>query len=127
MTTDEKRNLIKEVVPNMVVESARDKRLFNEQAEEYIRDFDGDTFQEAIGGRFTEGKYTISCEEHFGGYEGSGEKTWVVYSLKDDETDEVIYFKLNGWYNSWNGTEWDAEIEIVKPVEVTVIKWIRKK
>jgi len=123
MTTDEKRKLIKEVVPNMVIENAKNDRRFYEEDADYIENFDGDAFQNAIRGKFTDGKYTISYEEDFGGYEGAGEKTWVVYSLKDNETNEVIYFKLNGWYDSWNGSEWDGEIEIVEPVEVTVIEW----
>jgi len=123
MTTDEKRKLIKEVVPDMVIESAKDRTWFREEDEEHIRDFDGDSFQEAIRGNFTDGKYTLSYEEDFGGYEGAGEKTWVVYSLKDNETDEVIYFRLNGWYDSWNGTEWENDFVIVNPKEVIRIEW----
>jgi len=123
MTKDEKRKLIKEVVPNMVIESVKDNKWFCEQDVDYIENFDGDAFQDAIRGRFTNGKYTISCEEDFGGYEGAGEKTWVVYSLKDNETDEVIYFKLNGWYDSWNGTEWENDFVIVNPKEVIRIEW----
>lgn len=28
------------------------------------------------------------------------------------------YFKKNGFYDSWNGTEWDGDFEEVKPVKV---------
>jgi len=123
MTKDEKRKLIKEVVPNMLIESVKDDVWFGEEDEEYIKDFDGYTFKETIRGGFTDGKYTISHEEDFGDYEGAGEKAWVVYSLKDNETDEVIYFKLNGWYDSWNGTVWEKDFVIVNPKEVMKIEW----
>jgi hypothetical protein len=123
MTKEEKVKLIKEIVPEMVIEKAKENRWFSPENEEYIKDFDGDAFQDAFRGSFTDGKYTLACEEDFGGYEGAGETTWVVYSLKDNETKEVIYFRLNGYYDSWNGTEWEYDFVIVNPKEVVKIEW----
>jgi len=87
--------------------------------------FDGYTLEECIGD-YENSEYKFREVEHFGG-EGQGDSMWKVFEIKNKQTNEVVNFRVRGWYNSWNGTEWDGEIEIVKPVEVTVIKWIRKK
>jgi hypothetical protein len=65
--------------------------------------------------------YTIQEIEHFGG-EGQGDEMWKVFSIsKDGEKD--AYFRVQGFYNSWNGTEWNYEIDLVQPYEVTVTQW----
>ena len=65
--------------------------------------------------------YTITKEARYGGFEGGGDSVWIVFKVtKDNETQ---YFRKSGYYDSWNDTEWDSGIELVKPKEVTVIKW----
>jgi len=69
--------------------------------------------------------YIIREEESFGGYEGDGDSIWKVFKVTKD--DEVQYFRTSGYYDSWNGTEWERSIELVDPHEVTVIKWAGAK
>jgi len=112
---------IKKVVPEMVLKKARETKWFDEQEVEDIENFNGDTFQEYANKAENEDFILIEEASH-GGYEGAGEDTWVVYSLNDKKSNERIYFQINGWYNSWDATEW-ADIIMVEPKEVIVIKW----
>jgi len=122
MTKEQKMELVKEVVPNMVIKSVRDNNRFNKQDEDYVKSFDGDIFQECAQNSEND-IYRLMEEESFGGYEGDGEDTWVIYCLINKKSDEKIYFKIHGWYNSWDGTEWNDEITIVQPKEVIKIEW----
>ncbi len=53
------------------------------------------------------------------GGEGKGEDWWVVYRFVDHN----VYIKVNGYYQSYNGTEfydgWDCCSE-VKPIQKTI-------
>jgi len=57
-----------------------------------------------------------------GGGEGCGEDHWAVFSLTKDE--EVKYFRVPGYYQSYNGGElyWGEMFE-AKPVEKTYIDY----
>ena len=55
--------------------------------------------------------------EDFGG-EGQGDHAHVVVKLGDQ------YFKIDGYYSSWEGTDWSYdEWYEAKPVEKTVIEY----
>jgi hypothetical protein len=60
-----------------------------------------------------------------GGNEGGGENVEWVYSITDVDGIILKHFRLNGFYGSYSGIEWDepSEIEIVEPREVTVIQY----
>lgn len=61
------------------------------------------------------GNSTVVDEE--GGYEGGGEYVHRVRHF----TDHNVFIKLEGFYSSYNGTDWDGyDYEEVKPVERTV-------
>ncbi len=63
----------------------------------------------------------VSQIEQYGG-EGKGEDWWVVYYFEDHD----VYIKVDGYYQSYNGTEfvgWDCLSE-VRPVEKTIIQYI---
>ena len=51
-----------------------------------------------------------------GGYEGEGEEVIRVIFLKDHN----IYFKIGGFYSSYNGTDWESTISQVTPKEKTI-------
>ena len=87
--------------------------------------FGGYDLEEWLAG-YENSEYKFREVEHFGG-EGLGDSMWKVFEIKNKQTDEVVNFRVSAWYDSWNGTEWTGEIEIVEPVEVTVIEWKRKK
>ena len=57
--------------------------------------------------------------DSFGG-EGQGDSFWSVYSFAKD--DETVYVKFDGWYQSYNGAEYDSWF-FVKPVQVTVTQY----
>jgi len=88
-----------------------------ENMEGYIMDeyFDGSDIYVKFEG------YTITKEAGYGGFEGAGDNVWFVFKVTKDS--ETQYFRKSGYYDSWNGTEWDYGIELVKPKEVMVIEW----
>jgi hypothetical protein len=57
--------------------------------------------------------------DSYGG-EGQGDDYWVVFQAGDQ------YFRVNGYYASYDGGELDGEVEEVEPHEVTVTEWRRK-
>ena len=82
-------------------------------------------FQELINdgyGSDTIGDYTINIEEQFGGEE-QGSSYWVVFSASKDY--ETRYFKLDGWYASYVGFEFDDYLSFyeVEQVEKVIKVW----
>ena len=65
--------------------------------------------------------YSISQTDQHGG-EGEGDVMYQVWTIID-EAGNKTNVKVEGYYDSWNGTEWDGYITLVKPVEVMVIQW----
>lgn len=61
----------------------------------------------------------VEFEDSFGG-EGQGDDYWVVVKLDDR------YFRVDGYYSSWDGGELDGELEEVVPKEVKKIEWETK-
>jgi hypothetical protein len=66
-----------------------------------------------------------------GGYEGGGEYTDKVYAVAPEGNivkggrvkDAAFYVRYSGSFSSYNGTEWDEDPQIVKPVDVTVVQY----
>jgi hypothetical protein len=56
---------------------------------------------------------------HYGG-EGQGEQYYKVWKFSRDK--EEVYFKFNGYYQSYNGATYDEYFQ-VKPKEVQVIQY----
>jgi hypothetical protein len=61
----------------------------------------------------------IASVDHYGG-EGEGEKYYTVWKFSRDK--EEIYFKFNGYYQSYNGARFDDYFQ-VEPKEVKVIQY----
>ena len=83
-----------------------------------------------------------------GGGEGGGEsviRVWAVVkgatrkkpskhdreyktmpSLNTDDGEVVAHIRARGFYESYNGTEWDDDAEFVFPQEITVTKYFNK-
>lgn len=57
-----------------------------------------------------------------GGHEGEGESVDRVLQFRIGRS-FVIYLRTGGSYESYNGTEWSNEWEVVYPREVTVIQY----
>ena len=59
----------------------------------------------------------------FGG-EGQGDLRYVV--LKVTFTDETVkYYRQEGYYSSYDGTDWDGDFTEVTPKEVLRTEWVR--
>jgi hypothetical protein len=69
------------------------------------------------------GDWKVTLKERFGGYEGLGEEHYLVYEVSQNGALHS-YWKVPGWYQSYNGaeTEWE-NIHQVKPVEKMIIVW----
>lgn len=67
-----------------------------------------------------------SCQrevDDFGG-EGQGEERWTISRILDKKTGEVFFIRFDGYYESWNGSDWsNNDWCIVRPHEVKVIQW----
>ena len=56
------------------------------------------------------------------GGEGKGEDYWSVYKFTLDN--EVCWIKFDGWYSSYNGSEY-SEFFFVEPKEVVVTEYFK--
>lgn len=63
-----------------------------------------------------------SVDSHGG--EGKGDEYWNV--VKFTSGDAIAYVQFDGWYQSYNGSEYD-EWFFVEPKEVTVTRYTRVK
>lgn len=65
---------------------------------------------------------SIKFEDSEGGYEGAGEHYHVVFSVTKDMV--TTYFKVDGYYASYNGKEIDAwDFYVVEKVPVQSYEW----
>lgn len=66
--------------------------------------------------------WEYECVEVFGGDEGDGEEYWIVFSIK--RYDELIgYWKIEGYYASYDGTYLDGDLYKVVQREKLVLVW----
>lgn len=64
---------------------------------------------------------TVKHVDEFGG-EDMGSQRWIIFRVGED------YFQVFGYYNSWDGDNWEgAELEEVEPFERTVTSYRKKK
>ncbi len=63
---------------------------------------------------------TLKYVDSYGG-EGQGDAYWVVFSVDNQ------FFRIDGWYASYDGGELDGELYEVFPEEVTKTVYLRKK
>lgn len=70
----------------------------------------------------TKGDFTFLDIVHRWGGEGCGDSIGYVAKFRDNKKDETLLIKVDGYYDSWNGLDYnDAEIKIVKPVVKSVV------
>jgi hypothetical protein len=58
--------------------------------------------------------------EDYGG-EGQGDDYWVVFSLDDGTTKR--FFRMDGWYQSHAGGEFDGDLREVSPKAKVITVW----
>ena len=66
--------------------------------------------------------YKVKGEDGYGG-EGQGDEYWVVFSVEKDS--EKTFFRLDGWYSSYDGSSFDDthNFVVVKKVPVESYEW----
>lgn len=69
-------------------------------------------------------KVAFELVDSYGG-EGEGERYYFVFKIHDLESNEIVYIKFDGFYNSWEGTEWDDDPFFVTPVQKTITVYER--
>lgn len=71
--------------------------------------------------------FTISTKEVYGGGEGDGETHWAVLEVLEDATGDISFWKIPGWYQSYEGATLEvSETFEVKAVEKVVTVWEEK-
>jgi len=85
---------------------------------EYINGCCGGDNPIDIGGFIVEGL------EQYGG-EGMGDEYWVVFSVENDGLKK--FFKLEGWYASYNGHEFESFIDFEEVVQVEKVVKVWEK
>ena len=66
---------------------------------------------------------TVRIVDEQGGNEGGGEHVMRIYEVTTNDSAEIYYFKKTGFYESYNGTEWDSDVVEVFPKEIMVVKY----
>lgn len=115
MSGDYLKDKIKNITKNEAIELFKKEFGFNlpyySEDEIQYRDFENDN-------------YVVESEVDYYGGEGQGEEYWKISRILDKKTGEVFFIKFEGFYNSWNGTDWsENDWNIVEPIEVKVIQW----
>lgn len=105
------------------LESELKEKIINLYGDKDIN-IDGELLEELIGyteKRLESNKYIITLEDEYGG-EGMGDEYWMVFKVTNKGTNEFVFIKFEGVYNSWDGVEWDGGLtKLVSPVEKVVI------
>ena len=94
--------------------------------EEDIEPYNGKFYyegQEDTYNALQEAGITAKCIDSYGG-EGKGEDCWTVYEFYNGN--ESVYVQFDGWYASYNGSEFN-EWFFVEPKEVKVVEFHRCK
>lgn len=95
------------------------------------KDFDPITDKEVAvrrSGVVSEGKVLFQADSE-GGYEGAGEHAHVVWGIApllpngNVDLTKAVYIKRDGWYASYQGTEWDDDLTITVPNHRQVVDW----
>ena len=68
--------------------------------------------------------YIIKSEDHYGG-EGQGDDYWDVFSVEHNA--EITYFRLDGWYSSYDGDTYNDPYKFIKVKKVPkqIFEWVK--
>lgn len=72
------------------------------------------------------GDLTFKQEESFGG-EGQGDSCHEVYLVTDTKTGDSAFIKFEGYYNSYDGSSYEDEFELVEPYMKQIRDWKKVK
>lgn len=117
---------LKETVEEIIKSANRDTVNYCFFEAEGLEPFNGKFYyagQEDTYNALQEAGITVEFADRYGG-EGKGDDYWSVY--KFSKGDEAFYVKFDGWYASYNGSEFN-EWFFVEPKQVQVVKFQRRK
>jgi hypothetical protein len=103
------------------VTSSEVKKLFKDEFGVYL-----DSYSEyAVECRdYENDNYKVQSEVDSYGGEGQGEEYWTISRILDKRTEEVFFIKFDGYYDSWEGSDFsNNDWNIVEPKVVKVIQW----
>jgi hypothetical protein len=89
--------------------------------------YDGDSFYDEVeyedeGIELTiDGQKVVAKKEDSYGGEGQGDEYWVVFRINDQ------LFRVDGYWQSWEGGEYDGDLYEVEPYQVMVTRYRAKK
>ena len=98
-----------------------------DQWEEIVHDYEfesyGDEGDDLISELKNQG-YTLAYEDHYGG-EGQGDDYWDVFSVEHNA--EITYFRLDGWYSSYDGATYNDPYKFIKVKKVPkqIFEWVK--
>ena len=110
---------LKDKVSKILSETGNDViyEFFHSEMNEEYNKYNSDERHQCLEA-FQAANISYSNVANHGG-EGQGEDYWSVYQFTDNKTKEQVYVKFDGWYQSYNGSEFD-EWYFVVPKEVMV-------
>lgn len=111
---------VKEFLENEGDYGSLPKTMFSSEYPEEDSKWNGD-FENAVLAKADELGIRVNFIDNFGG-EGQGEDYWAVYSFTD--SDNVVYVQFDGWYASYNGSEY-SEWFFVEPKQVVVTQFFK--
>lgn len=89
----------------------------------------GDRIQEAVyyGDKLEYKNYLLENQEQVGG-EGEGDHYHIVFSITNKDTSEKVFMKIDGYYSSWEGTDfYGNEPYLVEPKNKTIVVYEKVK
>lgn len=90
--------------------------------ENFINNWDGYNPEELEFILLENESYKLEFISSFGG-EGKGDIRWEIYKLTDKISNKEIFIRFNGRYDSWNGTDWCYDPQLVIPYEKVIIDY----
>jgi hypothetical protein len=119
MNTDQVENLLLNVVNHLSREHYVKYGRFQED-EKVFHWFDIENWEYSWKEPLTFDGRTIEKAEFDTGGEGHGEDVYMVFKTVDVDGTEQ-YWRKDGYYSSYGGTDWDGDFREVRPVERTVV------
>lgn len=90
-----------------------------------------DAFESGFSGWLYQGKGAkadlfladVELVQARGGSEGDGERVWLVFKVTRKEDGKEFFFKKEGYYSSYDGTDWDGSFYEVFPEQKYVTEY----
>ena len=100
------------------------EQLLRDDIAEWVEEFCENEFYELDdGSNDSVLGFDVRCVHSVGGFEGGGDHAERVFVVTKDGVDTEHFFKITGYYNSYEGTTWGEMAERVYPRQVMVTQY----